>query len=94
LKNPAAFHDDFWYKFVFVWNYITSLIFMATLHIIGGFKIKGIYLCSAIAPPNELEIHPMKGLALLVILSGVTNIFSKFRIILLKKVGLYQVYVL
>jgi len=38
LKNPAAFHDDFWCLFVSAWIYCASLLIMVTLHVMDQFQ--------------------------------------------------------
>ncbi len=91
LKNPAAFHDSFWYQFLFLWNYTISLIFIRSLHMIGSFKIKGIYFCNATRPSNDLDVSPMKGLAFLVTISGIINLIIKLKIFLYNKVKYFFV---
>jgi hypothetical protein len=86
LKNPTAFHDNFWYQFSIVWIYGISLIFMGSLHIVENFELRGIYFCCGTLPPENLVNTPKKGLAFLVSISAILQLMLKFRIFLFKQV--------
>ena len=45
LKNPAAFHDDFWYSFINIWIKSFSLIFQGAWHILAVRQPIGFYIC-------------------------------------------------
>jgi hypothetical protein len=45
LKNPAAFQDEFWYRFINIWIKSFSLIFQGAWHILAIRQPIGFYIC-------------------------------------------------
>jgi hypothetical protein len=53
LKNPAAFHDDFWYRFINIWIKSFSLIFQGAWHILAVRQPIGFYICCGRDPSSD-----------------------------------------
>ena len=50
LKNPAAFDDDFWCLFIFIWVHIFSLLFRGTEHFISANMSITYFICTGKEP--------------------------------------------
>jgi len=59
LKNPAAFHDEFWCVFINVFANVFGLVSQLTWHQSLPRQPIGYYICSGIDPTEQLKI-PLK----------------------------------
>ena len=59
LKNPAAFHSDFWILFLNIWIRGASLIFNGVWSIKSEHQIIHFYVCSGIDPTEDFK-KPLK----------------------------------
>ena len=55
LKNPAAFNDEFWVKFVNFWVILFSWSVQLIFDIIVGVDSHHIYICNGTLPPSDRE---------------------------------------
>ncbi len=86
LKNPAAFHDDFWCNFISAWIYFMSFLIMGTLHTMDEFQTQPCLICMGKIATQELELVTMRGVGYILISSGLINIVLHMRISNYKKV--------
>ena len=68
LKNPAAFHDDFWCFFINVWVNCFGIISQFVWHSSSTRQPLGYYICSGIDPTEDFK-KPLK-------IYGAVEIFS------------------
>ena len=79
LKNPAAFHDEFWCVFINVFANVFGLVSQLTWHQSLPRQPIGYYICSGIDPTEQLKT-PLKIYGVLEISSMLLNIFIWIRI--------------
>ena len=79
LRNPAAFHDDFWCLFIDIWVQGFGFISQLSWHLIIPRQPLGYYICSGI-DPTELLKTPLKIYGLVEISSILLNVFICIRI--------------
>jgi hypothetical protein len=84
LKNPAAFHDDFWYCFLSVWNFGFCAIMCCARHCLGSYHVFALYVCTGQAS-NMLLNGPSIGSGIFLILSILLNIVAHIKIYIYKK---------
>ena len=92
LKNPAAFNDDFWCKFISLWIYCSSHLIIGTLHILVEFETQACFICiGKISSTNSLESMTMRGIGYIVIASGLIQFILRLRISNYKKVRIFNI---
>jgi len=84
LKNPAAFHDEFWHVFVMLWCILMSLIFQVMRAIIPGNQLVEYSLCTGDDPTNIFQL-PSFGRGFVECLSLGIQIFIYTRIFIYKR---------
>jgi len=68
LKNPSAFQDEFWAKFLSIWIYGASFISLSTWHFLAKFETMGFYICTG-KDPTKTKPHFPKAYGILEALS-------------------------
>jgi hypothetical protein len=58
LNNPAAFNDDFWFKFICIWIQGASLISQWTWHFLATYQPLSFYICTGEDPDQMLKNRP------------------------------------
>ena len=58
LKNPVAFQDHFWCRFIEIWIYGASFISMFVWHYAVQFQTMGFYFCAGKDPTNMRQHFP------------------------------------
>ena len=53
LDNPAAFRDEFWYRFVNLWIKTFGIIFQSSWHILAPRQPIGFYICCGRDPSSD-----------------------------------------
>ena len=84
LKNPAAFHSDFWILFLNIWIRGASLIFNGVWFIKSEHQIINFYICSGIDPTEDFK-KPLKLYAVSELGSALINVFVWVRIQIYKR---------
>jgi hypothetical protein len=79
LKNPAAFHDEFWHRFIIIWIKIFCLIFQGSWHILADRQPIGFYICCG-RDPSEDNPTPTKVFGGIELFSLLLHIFVFVRI--------------
>ncbi len=92
LKNPAAFHDDFWSRFINIWILIScacTQIYMAKL---PGCSTVYYYLCTGRNPVLDQHIARQEHtyVSILFIVTAILHIFIGLKIHLYKKSAISQ----
>lgn len=59
LKNPTAFHDDFWYLFICLWVFATSVYLQANWILISSYLPMSYYMCTGTDPEMSF-LNPPK----------------------------------
>ena len=54
-KNPGAFNDDFWHKFVSLWTIIAGSLFQYMIASLPNTKLIGVDICMGLPPNQDLE---------------------------------------
>ena len=85
LKNPAAFHDDFWCRFISFWIFGFSLILCCTWHYLLRVQSSGFYICTGWQVSKESLNSPGVANGFLIILSVILNILVYLKIYTYKK---------
>jgi hypothetical protein len=80
LKNPAAFHDDFWCHFISLWIFGFSSIWCFSWHYLLQVQSSGFYICTGWQVSKESLSSPGMGIGSLLIMSVVLNIFVYLKI--------------
>jgi hypothetical protein len=86
LKNPGAFHDNFWCQFISTWIWSASLLIVGTLHIIDEFQIQACFICSGQIATQSLKSATMGGVRYILIVSVLLHFVLRTRIFNFKKV--------
>jgi hypothetical protein len=86
LKNPAAFHDEFWCQFISAWIHCASLLIMVALHMIDEFQIQTCFICSGKIATEKLKTTTMGGIRSILIASVLLHLVLRSRIFNYKKV--------
>jgi len=81
LKNPSAFQDEFWAKFLSIWIYGASLISLSTWHFLAKFETMGFYICTG-KDPTKTSPHFPKAYGILEVLSVFLHLAFFLRIFL------------
>jgi formate/nitrite transporter FocA (FNT family) len=50
LKNPAAFNDDFWSKFIIIWTHIAAIVSSGVYHFLTNNQPLEFYVCTGQDP--------------------------------------------
>jgi len=85
LKNPAAFQDDFWCRFISLWIFGFSLALCCAWHYALKVQSSGFYMCTGVQVSIESLNSPGVGNGFLIILSAILNIFVHLKIYTHKK---------
>ena len=56
-KNPGAFNDDFWHKFVSLWTIMAGSIFQYVIASLPNKKLMGIDVCIGLPPNHDLDSY-------------------------------------
>ena len=84
LKNPAAFHSDFWILFLNIWIRGASLIFNGVWSIKSEHQIISFYVCSGIDPTEDFKV-PLKLYAVIELGSIIINVFVWIKVQMFKR---------
>ena len=85
LKNPAAFHDDFWCRFISFWIFGLSLIWCCTWHYLLKVQSSGFYIWTGWQASKESLNSLGVGIGPLLTLSVILNTFAYLKICSYKK---------
>ena len=55
LKNPAAFNDDFWCRFISLWITLASLLLQGAFQFLADYQTMPFYMCAGIKPVQSLK---------------------------------------
>ena len=83
LKNPAAFHNEFWITFFNIWSKGSSLIFNCIWCFLAEHLMVNYYVCSGVNPTEDFK-KPLKQYASIEMASVLINLFVYARIKLFK----------
>ena len=67
LKNPAAFNDDFWCRFINIWIFGVSVIPQVVNNYLSGSLPIMFHICSGTNPKFDLKNSPMPNFPLLLV---------------------------
>ena len=84
LKNPAAFHSDFWNLFLNIWIRGASLIFNGVWFFKADHQIINYYVCSGMDPTEEFK-KPLNLYAVTELASSLIHIFVWIRVQIYKR---------
>ena len=84
LKNPAAFHSNFWILFLNIWIRGASLIFNGVWFFKAEHQIINYYVCSGIDPTEDFK-KPLKLYAVTELGSALINVFVWVRVQIYKR---------
>jgi len=84
LKNPAAFQDDFWFRFSSLVIHLFSQLFWGTLHFINTNQPVIYYICTG-ENSEEAIRHPFKGYGIIETSCVIVNAFVYIKIYFYKQ---------
>ena len=84
LNNPAAFQDDFWFRFSSLAIHLFSQLFWSTLHLINTNQPVIYYICTG-EDSEEAIKHPFKGYGITDVISIILNVFIYIKIYFYKQ---------
>jgi hypothetical protein len=84
IKNPAAFHDDFWCSFISSWIYGFCTMFCGSWYYRQNYQTFGFYICTG-QDSKALLNNTNVGTTSLLVLSFMFNAFAYIKIYIYKK---------
>jgi hypothetical protein len=84
LKNPVAFHDNFWSQFISIWIHGFSFLAMFVWHFVAQFQTMAIYLCAG-KDPSIMRQHFPKAYGVMETFSVIVHVFIQIKVVMHKR---------
>jgi len=86
LRNPAAFNNEFWFQFAFIWITGCAILLGAVWNILNPFYLPGYYLCCG-QDHTEAKMNLPKFKGVLEIVAVVLHVIIYLKIYIYKQKG-------